>query len=378
MTFLIYTLPIVIVAAKVGYRAWRIWKNGLFMALMQLAISVVAAVAAFLLTRLLIDPAKVDLFGIGGWLVSIVPNGFFEVMPKWADFLRALPTALIALFGFTVFFDVIHNQGVKLLNKLNAKHHWSDKYLKLKCEKLLTVCTGVLIAVVCLAPTFVLLCGTLPFTTNMLYCAQTATGQEFFGGLGDVLQVLDESPLIRLGNALGADDAYYALTSAKRGDEDFSVGQELNQLSLSFVGVLPVIETLDPNDGLPPSPEDLRQLPGLLGETQESLALTVGIARSYSEDLGASDAVWIISSFMDTDPARFTEYLQQLDMETAQEDMTTFCEIAAILSERDLLPDTGEMFDQSALQDEALKAQIRTEVMKNSHLAEFFLPGAEI
>lgn len=372
MTFLIYTLPILIVVAKIAYQGWRIWRDGLFMALVQLGISLVAAVGSFFLTRLLLDPAKVDLFGLGALLMTVVPQGFVAVMPKWEAFLRALPTALLALVGYTVLFDVIHDLGIKLLRKLDAKHGWSKKYLKLKWEKVLTVCTGVLIAVVCLVPTFVILCGSLPFSANMLYCAKTATGQDIFGGLGDVLQTLEESPLIRLGNALGADDAYYALTAANRNGEDFSVGQELNEISLSFVGILPVFDAFAPQDGKAPTPQELRQLPALLGETEDSLALTVGVARSYSQELGESDAIMIISSFMDTQPERFTEYLQQLDMVTAQEDLTTFCEIAAILSERGLLPDSGQLFDETALQDEALKAQIQAEVLKNSHLTQFF------
>lgn len=372
MKVLIYTLPIVIVVLRLGYKGWRIMREGLFLALMQLTVSVISAIGSFLLTRLCLNPARVDLFGWGEQLVAFVPQDFFTVMPKWEALLRALPTALIALAGFTVLFDVMRWLGVKLLKKMNTQYGWSNKFLKMQGEKLLTACTGVVLAAVCLMPSFVILCGILPCSVNMLHCADAVLEQDIYGNAEDILRLLDESPLIRFGNALGADDVYYALTTAKRNGEDFSVGQELNQLSGAFVSMLPVLDALNFKNGQPPSAADLRQLSALLGESEEGLALVVSVIRSYSDLLRDSDAIEIMSTLMDTEPERFAEYLQQLDMETAQDDLRTFCEVVAILSERDLLPASGELFDKSALEDDALKALIRAEIEKNSDLSRFF------
>ena len=43
-----------------------------------------------------------------------------------------LGSALLALIGFTIIYDLLRLSCNKLLYKLNAKYKWSDKYLKVK------------------------------------------------------------------------------------------------------------------------------------------------------------------------------------------------------------------------------------------------------
>lgn len=374
MTFLVYALPLILVAISIARQARHIWKDGLFLALVRLGITLVSAFLAFFLTRLLLDPAKVDLFGLGALLLQWVPEAFITVMPRLEAFLRALPTALLALVGFTVIFDILRVQGGKLLHKLNEKYRWSERFLKIKYEKLVTTLVGILIAAVCLVPELMIVTGTLTFSGNMLYCAKTATGQAVFTTMGDFVHQLQESPLIILCQKLGAEDMFFALTSAQRDGEPFSVGEEMNHLSDTFVGILPVYEVLDRTDEAP-SPEQIRALPEVLTSTEESLELTVGLARSYSGELGDSDAVLIISTLMGTTPERFEEYLSQLTPETAERDLPTICELAAMLGDRGLIPEEGELFDMNALQDPELLADIAQEVQKNPGLAAFFAPG---
>ena len=371
MDFLITVLPILLVLFIVVKDAWRIWKEGLFLALVKLGIALVSFVLAYFLTRLLLDPAKVDLFGLGKLVLKYVPEDFIIVMPKLEAFLRALPTALIALIGFTVFFELLRINGNKLLRKLNEKHQWSEKFLKIKLEKPLTVVVGLLIAAVCLMTDMVTLAGTLTFSGNMLYCAKTATGEKIFDTLGDVVHQLKVNPVIKLANGLGAEDMFFELTMAQRDGEPFSVGQELNDLSDAFVGILPVFEVM-PKEGEIPSPEQIRALPEALSSSEDSLALTVGLVRSYREELGDSDAVLILSSLIGTTPQRFEQYLSTLTTDDAEDDLVTFCEIAAMLGDRGLIPEAGENFDLDALADPALLTEVRQEVLKNDELASFF------
>ena len=213
-----------------------------------------------------------------------------------------------------------------------------------------------------------MLCGTLTFSGNMLYCAEAATGQEIFTTMGDVVHQLEENPVIRLANNLGAQEAFFELTKGERDGESFSVGQELIHYSDVFVGILPVFDAL-PKEGEAPTAKQLRQLPETL-EEEESVALLVGMARSYKEDLGQSDAVLILSALVGTTPEDFEDYLGELTTETAHEDLTTICEVAALLAEKDLIPENGEDFDMEALEDPELLTRIHQEIHKNQHLVE--------
>lgn len=371
MDFLIYAVPTCIVLFSIGRQAWRIWKEGLFMALAQLGIALVSAFLSFFLTRLLLDPARVDLFGLGGLLLKHVPAGFVTAMPQTEAFLRALPTALLALIGFSVIFELLRINGNKLLRKLNEKHRWSERFLKFKAEQACTVVVAILIAAVCLAPDMITICGALTFSGNMLYCADAATGEEIFSTMGDFVHQLEKNPVIRLANSLGAQDVYFELTSASRDGEPFSVGQELNELSTAFVGLLPVFEVM-PREGQVPTAAQLRALPEALGSSEESLGLLVGLVLSYQEDLGSSDGVKILSTLIGTTPKRFQQYLSQLTVATARDDLETICEIAALLADRGLIPEAGDPFDISALADPLLLAEVRQTLLQNDGMCVFF------
>lgn len=371
MDFLINALPVIIVLVILAIQGWQTWKNGLFLALIQLGIGIVTAFLAFFLTRLLIDPAKVDLFGLGKLLLQHIPADFLTVMPSMEAFLSALPTALLALIGFTIIYDILRLSCNKLLYKLNAKYKWSDKYLKVKHKKPLTVVVGVLLAFVCLLPDLAILSGTLTFAGNMLYCAGSVTGEPLFISTGDIVHQLRQNPVIHLLHGTGVDQIYYDLTSAQRDGEPFSVGRELDHMSNAFVGILPMYDILN-REGEPPTPEQIRALPEALAHSEETLALTASLVRSYREELGSSDAVMIVSKLLDTTPERFEEYLSQLTVETAQADLTTFCEVAALLADRGLIPESGEDFDLNALSDPELLAQAQAELAKNPGLAAFF------
>ena len=119
MEIIITIIPILLVIFIIAKEAWQTWKDGLFLALIKLGISLVSAVLAFLLTRLLVNPAWVDLFGLGKLLLSKIPKDFLVVNPHLKDFLKALPTALIALLAFTGLFDLLRLNGNKLLAKLD-------------------------------------------------------------------------------------------------------------------------------------------------------------------------------------------------------------------------------------------------------------------
>lgn len=370
MDILITALPILIVVFIIAKDAWQTWKDGLFLTLVKLGITLVSLVLSFFLTRLLLNPAKIDAFGLGQLLADYIPREFFRVMPETEAFIRSLPTALLAIIGFTVFFDLLRINGCKLMRKLNEKYKWSEKYLKISHEKVATMGAGALCSAVCLLTDLVVICGTLTFSGNMLYCAHAATGQEVFTSVGDVVHELERNPVIRLANAMGAQDVFFELTKSERDGESFSVGQELIHYSDVFVGILPVFDVL-PKEGQTPTAEQLLALPDAL-DNEESLALLVSMVRSYKNELGDSDAVMIFSSLMDTTPVRFEKYLSRMTTQEAHEDLTTVCNIAALLAQRDLIPESGEYFDMNALQDPELLALVRQEVLKNENFVTFF------
>jgi hypothetical protein len=59
-------------------------------------------------------------------------------------------------------------------------------------------------------------------------------------------------------------------------------------------------------------------------------------------------------------------------VETATEDIKTFCNVAAILKEYDLLPSPGQTIEPSDLDNPELIEEVYQEVLKNPSLAEFF------
>jgi hypothetical protein len=373
MDIILWLLPVCITLFSVIRGARRTWKNGLFLALVDLGCAILCAFAAFFLTRLLVNPEKVDLFGIGKLLLSKIPKGYLQASPSLAAFLKALPTAILALMFFSFAFYTLLNLCRRLVDKLNTKYDWSNKLLNFKHSKWVAMATGGLTALVCVLTDLVVVTGVITFSGNMLYCADVALGTTALSPLADSVHKLQNNPIISMANGLGCYEAYCDLTAARRDGERFSVGQELNDISETFVAILPVFDALPSEDHVP-SAEEIRALPEALGESQEAMELLSGLVLSNTEALGDSDAISIISELLGTTPEQFEAYLETVDPETAHEDLTTFCNIAALLADRDLLPQPGENFPKEALEDEELLSLARQELAKNPRLEDALLP----
>lgn len=373
MDTIMWLLPVCITLFVVIRSAVRTWKNGLFMALGDLILSIISAYASFYLTRLVVNPEKIDLFGLGALLLSYIPEGFLAVNPKLTAFLSALPTAILALVIYTIAFDVMRVNSYKLLLKLNKKYGWSEKYLNFKSAKLVSMGVGALTAIVCVLVDMVLLTGVITFSGNMVQCAEVATNIGAFTTVGGSMLTLRDNPIFRIANRLGCYDAFCKLTSAQRDGETFSVGQELNDLSDTFVALLPIFDAL-PSEGNMPSGDDLRALPETLGDSEEVMGMMIGLIRSNLGALGDSDAVYIVSKLIGTTPDNFESYLGTLETGNAYDDLTTFCNIAALLADRGLLPESGQTFQMDALSDNFLLTLVEQELQKNMDLVTQLLP----
>ena len=185
--------------------------------------------------------------------------------------------------------------------------------------------------------------------------------------LGNAVHTLKNNPIFTVADSLGCYEAFCDLTTAQRDGEIFSVGQELNDISETFVALLPVFDAL-PSEHNMPTAEELRALPDALGDSPEVMGLMTGLVRSNTEALGSSDAVMIVSRLIGTTPEVFEAYLEQLAVENAHGDLTTFCNISALLADRCLLPESGGVFQMEALEDEALLTEVRQELEKNPGL----------
>lgn len=371
MQTIMYIVPACIILFLVIRKTIRIYKDGLFLALLQLGLVAVCAVLAFVLTRLIFNPARVDFLGLGQKLLDFIPEDFFLVMPRMEAFIRALPTALIALLAFSLFFEILRVNCAKLLSKLNKKHGWSEKYLHFKGNKCVALAVGLVTAVLALLIDLVTLNGIVSFSSNMLYCAETATGQAYFGAMGRAVEEFENSPVKRITDAMGCKWAFHALTTAERDGESFSVGQELTDISYTIVGLMPIFDAIPSEDGLPDA-EQLRQLPALLTANPESIEMVTALVRASQEDLAQSDAVLVASTVMGVTTEQFADYLDQLTPETTETDLQTFCNIAALMREHDLLPEKGEMISMKDLEDPAFLEQVVQELYKNDGLVEFF------
>ena len=106
----------------------------------------------------------------------------------------------------------------------------------------------------------------------------------------------------------------------------------------------------------------LRQLPALLTANPESIEMVTALVRASQEDLAQSDAVLVASTVMGVTTEQFADYLDQLTPETTETDLQTFCNIAALMREHDLLPEKGEMISMKDLEDPALLEQVAQEL----------------
>ena len=371
MSILMTAVPSCIIFFVIAWRAWRTYKNGLFIALLQLGMAVLSAVISYLLTRLLLNPAKVDIFDLGQLLVSRIPPSFFTINPEMEVFLAALPTALAALIAFTSIFELLRSLSNKLLYKLEKKYGLSKRFLNFVGNRVAALAVGALTAAVCLLVDLVVLNGIVGFSANMLRCAGIVTDQEVFSVTANAFDEYNRSPVKKFTDALGCRQVYHGLTTASRNGESFSVGQTLDQVSQVFLGIMPLFDTLPSAEHMPET-EDLQSLPDQLLATPHAAEMIVGLVSASQEQLANSDAATILCRIMGVTREQFAAYLASLAPENAATDLRTFCNIAAILRQHDLLPRPGEMLELSQLDSQQVQAAVREEVLKNPTLAAFF------
>ncbi len=371
MRTVMFIVPACIILFLVIRKTWRIYKDGLLLALLQLGLVAVSAVAAFVLTRVFFNPSKVDAFGLGQMVMERIPAGFFAACPDMEPFVWALPTAVVALLAFTLFFEILRVAGARVLSWVVKKNKWNETHLQFPGSKVLAVAVSAVTAVLALLIDLVILNGVATFSGNMLHCAQAATGKEIFGVMAEALDEYEKSPVKRITDALGCKKVYFALTGSCREGQGISMGEELNQISNAIAGLMPLFEVFPTEDSLPDA-QALRDLPGKLAENPESLELLAGLARASGDKLAESDAVLIMSTLLNTTPERFGEYLEQVEIEETQKDLQTFCNIAALLRENDLLPKQGSTITLNELKQEDLLADVRVELQNNPELAAFF------
>lgn len=371
MQTVMFVVPACIILFLVARKTWRIYKDGLLLALLQLGLVIISAALAFVLARMIFNPAKVDFLQLGQKIIDAIPADFFLVCPSMEAFVRALPTAICALIGFTVFFEVIRVFGARFLSWLVKKNKWNEIYLQFPGSKVVALAVGAMTAALAILIDLVILNGIVAFSGNMLRCAQAATGESYFGTVADALVEYEKSPIKRITDALGCRQVFNALTTGSRDGESFSVGQELTQLSTTFAGIMPVFEAIPTEDHLPEA-QTLRDLPRVIAGSPASMELITGLVRASRESLSQSDAVLIASTLLGTTPERFSQYLSQITVQTAQKDLETFCNIAALLRQYDLLPGKGNVIQLSDLENQALMEDVAKEVKSNLEMARFF------
>jgi len=371
MKWIMWVAPLLLTLGAIGVRAWRTYRSGLFVALLQLLAVMLSAVVSFLLTRALIDPGKVEIFGLGEKLVGMIRKDFFLVDPGLEDFIRALPTAVIALIAFTVFFEILNYIAGKAIDKLNEKNSWNEKFLCFPGNKKLALIPGALSALVGLLVDLVIFNGMIGLSANALTAAEHALDNDSVSLMAEGARELADSPVIRVTDAMGCRWAFDTLTMAQRNGKPFSVGKELMGWAEAFAGLDQVMLAL-PTGGHMPNGDALRALPEQLAQHPETIKLIVGILRAYRDELESSDAIGIISQLLGVSSQQFEGYLAQIEVDNVAGDMVTFCNIAAMVADRGLFPQAGEYFDSTALTDDVLKAQIHEELLKNETLAGFF------
>ncbi len=378
MELLMTLVPACIIFFVIAWRTWKAYKKGLFVALIQLGLTAVSAVVSFLLTRLLLNPAQVDIFDLGQELVALLPAELFALNPSLKPLVAALPTAVAALLAFTLIFDILRCISCKVLFSLEKKHAFSEKFLTFQGNRAVAIAVGAVTAVICILMDLVLLNGVVSFSGNMLRCAATLTEEEIFGQVADYVDAYDSSPVKNISDSLGCRQVFHALTTSSRNGVPFSVGQELTQLSYVFAELMPLYEML-PSTGngtvdITQAIEkiDLQTLPQLLTASPHTVEIIANLVVTNKDQLVQSDAMQVVSELTGVTTEQFSTYFDSITVETATEDIKTICNVAAILQEYDLLPGPGQTIEPSDLDNPELIDKVYQEVLKNPSLAEFF------
>lgn len=371
MKLLMLWIPSCIIFLVIAWRAWKTYKNGLFLALIQLCVTAVSAAFAYLITRKFLNPAEVDVWDLGKKLLTVIPEDFLLFNPTLEAFLIALPTALIALIVFSVLFEILRIIFGRIFTRLNRKHRWSEHCLHFHGSGVIAIVVGVLTAVLTLLMQLVPLGGISTVSHNALRITEKFLPHSASSIVSDALEGLSESPAIRMIDELGCRKMFYSLTTARRGEESFSVGEELLGISEAFTEMIPLLDIAAADD-IAFDVQAISTLPETLTKTPQMAQLTIGMIRSMRDQLSQSDAIKILSQLMQVDEQRFADYFAQLTPDALPGDLQTFCDIAALLSEQKLIPKPGEQFDSDALTDQTLLDQVRVEILKNPALAAFF------
>lgn len=207
MKTLMWLIPVLIFVAVVAWKSYKSYKKGLMAVLLELGISVVAAVLAFGVTRLFVNPEKVDIFGLGEKLLGIVPADFVAVSPRYEALIRALPTAVAALLVFSALFGIFRSIGGYICRKLNKKHSWTEKCLVFKGHKWVAVGVGLVTAIFILVIQLVPLGGITTVTSTTVQLVETVLDSQEYAVLTDALHGLAESPCFADGGRPGQPQA---------------------------------------------------------------------------------------------------------------------------------------------------------------------------
>ena len=95
------------------------------------------------------------------------------------------------------------------------------------------------------------------------------------------------------------------------------------------------------------------------------------LLESVMEEMLTDEAVGALSQMLQTTPEQVREYLGNIERKEMEEHITTVCNVAAILADKNLLPEKLEDLDMDALEDPELQEKIMEEILKNEKLAEF-------
>lgn len=365
----IWVVPAVLMVLYVGIRVWKTYKRGLFLALLQLGATVVAAVAAFGLTRLLLNPGTVDLFGFGQALYEALPGEVAMLGTGVENLIRALPTAMFALVVFTVVFILLRVILWAVMRGLDRKFGWSQKLLCFEGHKLVAMVPGLASAVICLLVQLVLFNGLLCVFSNALVAVQAVADVPALKDAAAIVQSLAESPAITITDDLGCRWAFNALTTGQKDGETFSVGKQMIGVAKTAAG-LDKVKVFLPGSEEKPTGDDFRALPEYLKENPEILETASIMLESVMEEMLTEEAVEALSQMMQTTPEQVREYLDNMELTEMEEHITTLCNVAAILADKDLLPEKIEDLDMEALEDPELQEKIMEEILKNEKLAE--------
>lgn len=369
MEQVLWLLPAALMILSVGIRVWKAYRKGLLLALLQLGAVAASAVLAYVLTRTFLKPGTTDVMGLGAALVDRLGR---EELPLagMEEFLKALPTAMLALVAFTVGFAVLKAILGGILRKLDRKYGWSKKVLCFSGNRLVAMIPGLAGAVICLLAEWMLLNGILAISSGVLTAAQLFVNEPAVEKTAVAVRELAESPAIRLTDALGCRWTFCSLTTAEKDGEEFSVGESLIGVSKLAAGV-EKLGALLPGSTERPTGDDFRELANYMDRNPEAVGVIVEVLKSYREKLLPKETVEELCRAIGISGEKAENYLQKLETVTAQQDIETVCNIAAILCDRGLLPENPEVLDVSALSDPQLREEILQELRKNQKLCDF-------